>query len=79
MFTRRLSVIDRFLEVADHVLIGGAMCFPFFAAEGHSVGASLCEEEGIEPARRVLGDDKLGLPDVIFTSITTMAPAAVAA
>jgi phosphoglycerate kinase len=60
--TDKIGVIDRFLEVADHVLIGGAMCFPFFAAEGHAVGASLCEQEGIEPARRVLGDDKLGLP-----------------
>jgi phosphoglycerate kinase len=60
--TDKIGVIDRFLEVADHVLIGGAMCFPFFAAQGHSVGASLCEPEGIEPARRVLGDDKLGLP-----------------
>ena len=38
------------------------MCFPFFAAQGHSVGASLCESEGIEPARKVLGDDKLELP-----------------
>ena len=26
------------------------MCFPFFTAQGHDVGASLCEEEGIEPA-----------------------------
>ena len=25
------------------------MCFPFFEAQGHEVGASLCEEEGIEP------------------------------
>ena len=27
------------------------MCFPFFKAQGHSVGDSLCEEEGVEPAR----------------------------
>ncbi len=40
------------------------MCFPFFKAQGHEVGASLCEEEGIEPARRVLesAGDKLRLP-----------------
>ena len=25
------------------------MCFPFFKAQGHEVGASLCEEEGLEP------------------------------
>ena len=30
------------------------MCFPFFKAQGHDVGDSLCEEAGIEPARKVL-------------------------
>jgi len=40
------------------------MCFPFFKAQGHDVGASLCEDEGLEPARRVLagGGEKLRLP-----------------
>jgi phosphoglycerate kinase len=63
--TDKIGVIDRFLEVADAVLIGGAMCFPFFAAQGHGVGASLCEAEGLEPARRALDDGagKLRLPD----------------
>ncbi len=62
--TDKIGVIDRFLEVADAVLIGGAMCFPFFKAQGHDVGASLCEEEGIEPAKRALeaGGEKLKLP-----------------
>jgi phosphoglycerate kinase len=62
--TDKLGVLEAFLEVADTVLIGGAMCFPFFKAQGHSVGASLCEEEGIAPARRVLADggDKVKLP-----------------
>ena len=52
--TDKLGVLERFLELADQVLIGGAMCFPFFAAQGLGVGDSLCEQEGIEPARRVL-------------------------
>jgi phosphoglycerate kinase len=60
--TDKIGVLEAFLERADEVLVGGAMCFPFFAAQGHSVGASLCEEEGIEPARHVLGSDKLRLP-----------------
>jgi phosphoglycerate kinase len=65
--TDKIGVIDRFLEVADAVLIGGAMCFPFFKAQGHAVGSSLCEEEGIEPARAALaaaedGDCRLELP-----------------
>jgi phosphoglycerate kinase len=61
--TDKIGVLEAFLERADEVLIGGAMCFPFFAAQGHSVGASLCEEEGIEPARRVVDDEKLRLPE----------------
>lgn len=52
--TDKIAVIDRFLEVADTILIGGAMCFPFFKAQGHEVGSSLCEEEGIAPARHAL-------------------------
>jgi len=62
--TDKIGVIDAFLEKADRILIGGAMCFPFFAARGHEVGNSLCEQEGIDPANRALeqGDDKIQLP-----------------
>jgi phosphoglycerate kinase len=50
----KIAVIDRFLGLADTVIIGGAMCFPFLAAEGHSVGASLCDAQDIEHARAAL-------------------------
>ena len=60
--TDKIGVLEAFLERADTVLIGGAMCFPFFKAQGHDVGASLCEEEGIGPATELLGNDKLELP-----------------
>jgi phosphoglycerate kinase len=52
--TDKIGVIEAFLDRAQTILIGGAMCFPFFKAQGHSVGSSLCEEEGIEPATRAL-------------------------
>jgi phosphoglycerate kinase len=61
----KLAVIERFLDLADSVLIGGAMCFPFYAAQGHSVGASLCAEDDVELARRLLGEpgaERLQLP-----------------
>jgi phosphoglycerate kinase len=61
--TDKIGVLDAFLERADSVLIGGAMCFPFFAAQGHDVGESKCEEEGVEPAKRALESDKLRLPE----------------
>ena len=50
----KIGVIDRFLQIADTILIGGAMCFPFLAAQGHSVGDSLCADEDVELARRIL-------------------------
>ena len=52
--TDKIAVIERFLELADSVLIGGAMCFPFLHQQGHSVGSSMCEEAGLEPARTAL-------------------------
>jgi phosphoglycerate kinase len=52
--TDKIGVIEAFLDRAQTILIGGAMCFPFFKAQGHSVGDSLCEEEGIEPASSAL-------------------------
>ncbi len=50
----KIAVIDRFLDLADVVIIGGAMCFPFLCAQGHAVGDSLCDEEDTEHARRAL-------------------------
>jgi phosphoglycerate kinase len=61
--TDKIGVLEAFLERADAILIGGAMCFPFFKAQGHGVGDSLCEEAGIEPARKLAGQDKIHLPD----------------
>jgi phosphoglycerate kinase len=52
--TDKVALIDRFLDAADALLIGGAMCFAFFAAQGRPTGASLVEEEGVELARRAL-------------------------
>jgi len=62
--TDKIGVLESFLERADSVLVGGAMCFPFLKSQGRKVGASLCEKEGLEPARRLLngGADKLRLP-----------------
>ncbi|HUA02562.1 MAG TPA: phosphoglycerate kinase [Solirubrobacteraceae bacterium] len=48
----KIGVVERFLEMADALCIGGAMCFPFLAAQGHSVGASLCPVDDVESARR---------------------------
>jgi phosphoglycerate kinase len=50
----KIGVIASFQRVADTILIGGAMCFPFLAAQGHDVGASLCADEDVELARQAI-------------------------
>jgi phosphoglycerate kinase len=52
--TDKVGVIERFLEVADEILIGGAMCFSFFRAQGIATGNSLVEEEGVTLAAEAL-------------------------
>jgi phosphoglycerate kinase len=63
----KIGVIERFLEVADALLIGGAMAFPLLKAQGHAIGASKCDDDDLEPARRALeraerSDCRLELP-----------------
>jgi phosphoglycerate kinase len=52
--TDKVKLIDRFMEIADTILIGGAMAFAFFKAEGKPTGDSLVYEEGVEVAAGVL-------------------------
>jgi phosphoglycerate kinase len=54
--TDKIGVIDRFLGFAEEILVGGAMCFSFFKAEGRDTGNSLVEEEGVDSAKRVLAE-----------------------
>ncbi|MFA5801848.1 MAG: phosphoglycerate kinase [Thermoleophilia bacterium] len=50
----KIGVIDQFLDFADSILVGGAMCFGFLKAQGISVGASKVEEEAIPVAAKAL-------------------------
>ncbi len=50
----KIGVIDRFIDFADVILIGGAMCFGFLKAQGLDIGASKVEEEAIGTAAAAL-------------------------
>jgi phosphoglycerate kinase len=52
--TDKIGAVEQFLDVADKILIGGAMCFVFYRALGHDTADSLVEEEGVELAARAL-------------------------
>ena len=61
----KLGVVEALLSVVDQLVIGGAMCFTFFAAQGKPIGDSLFEPEMVETCRRILetAGDKIVLPD----------------
>jgi phosphoglycerate kinase len=50
----KIGLVRRFLELADVVCIGGAMCLPFLSVLAHRVGQSLCSVEDLESARLAL-------------------------
>lgn len=60
----KIGVIRNLLKRVDHILIGGAMTFTFWAAQNRSIGKSLCEPDKLDLARQLLREagDKLHLP-----------------
>jgi phosphoglycerate kinase len=68
----KLGVINALLDKVDRLVVGGAMCFTFFAAMGHQIGDSLVEPDHIDQCRGLLDQagDKLLLP----SDITAMGP-----
>ena len=50
----KIGVINHLLELADTIIIGGGMAYTFLKAQGHGIGASLCEEDKLEYAADML-------------------------
>jgi 3-phosphoglycerate kinase len=46
----KIGVIENLLDRVDRILIGGAMAYTFFKAEGKAVGKSLCEDDFVDKA-----------------------------
>jgi phosphoglycerate kinase len=68
----KLGVIDALLGMADHLLVGGGMCFTFLAARGASVGSSLLEADQVDTCRALLeqAEERIHLP----SDITALGP-----
>lgn len=50
----KIRVLDRFIEIADVIAIGGAMANTFLLAEGVETGKSLTEPDDVPIAREIL-------------------------
>lgn len=64
----KIAVIDRLLEVADALLIGGAMAFTFIKARGGAVGGSLVEDDRLELARALMAKAAARGVDLVLPS-----------
>jgi phosphoglycerate kinase len=66
----KLGVIEHLLPRVDRLLIGGGMVFTFLAAQGHRVGASLCEVDRLDTVRDYLDTAReLGVEVILPTDI----------
>lgn len=62
----KIGVIEALSKIVDELVIGGAMCFTFLAAQGYPVGDSLFERDQIDTCRRLLsGSIPIHLPEDI--------------
>lgn len=50
----KILILQRLLEFADNILIGGGMAYTFFRAMDGNIGKSLCEEDRLDTARQLL-------------------------
>ncbi len=52
----KLGVVEALLKVVDSLVVGGAMCFTFLAAQGYGIGDSLWEPDQVDTCARLLAD-----------------------
>ncbi len=65
----KLEVLEALGEKVDQLIVGGGIANTFIAAAGFNVGASLCEKDLIETAKRIQSKTHIPLPvDVIVAS-----------
>ena len=74
----KLKLIDNLLPRVDNLLIGGGMCFTFLKVRGHNIGKSLCEDDYLETAQKILNSNhghKIHLP--VDFGVTSSIPSGV--
>jgi phosphoglycerate kinase len=50
----KILLLDKLLDTANHIIIGGGMAYTFMKAEGGKIGNSLCEDDRLDTAREIL-------------------------
>lgn len=70
----KIGVIENLLDKVDEILIGGGMAYTFLKAQGHEIGDSLCEEDKIEEAKKIMNKAKIAGVKIVLPEDTVVAP-----
>ncbi len=62
----KLAVIENLIDKVDCIIIGGAMAYTFFKAQGLTIGKSLCEDDFLDKAGQLLEQAKEGGCEVVL-------------
>ena len=62
----KLELINKYLQQADTIIIGGGMAFTFLKAMGHNIGKSLIESKMVGKAKNILDTARLNGKKVIL-------------
>ncbi|MCT4580983.1 MAG: phosphoglycerate kinase [Flavobacteriales bacterium] len=54
----KITIIERLLDVVDHLIIGGGMAYTFIKAQGGQIGKSLVENDYLELALNIIAKAK---------------------
>jgi len=69
----KIAVIENLMAKVDTILIGGAMAYTFFKAQGKQVGRSLCENDFVDKAIQLINQAKEIGCDIVLPVDTVVA------
>tara|TARA_B110000263_G_scaffold249864_1_gene268970 strand:+ start:2443 stop:3630 length:1188 start_codon:yes stop_codon:yes gene_type:complete len=62
----KIELIDRYINKAEKVIIGGGMAFTFLRAMGYNIGKSMLESSMIEKARSIIDLARMSGKDLVL-------------
>lgn len=54
----KIGVITNLLDKVDTLIVGGGMAYTFMKALGYTIGTSICEDDRVEDAKKMMEDAK---------------------
>jgi len=63
----KLTVLDSLSKIVDQLVVGGGIANTFIAAQGNNVGKSLCEDDLIPTAKKLMQDCEIPVPNDVVT------------